>query len=200
MMGDKNSIEVGKPYHLRVECAGNTITLFENNVPVLSVKDEAYETGRWGLRTYRAQAKFDTVELLPSKPKCFVIMPFAPALKGVYDVIKEVVTSFDIDCERADEIFVSSPVTEDLKKLIAEADLIIIDFTGKNPNVYFEAGLAYAWSKKWILLAQDDDDLAFDVRNIRTIFYANTMGADAQLKEDLRKAIRETMGIYLSSS
>jgi hypothetical protein len=39
---------------------------------------------------------------------------------------------------------ISRPVVEDLKALIAQADLVIVDFTGKNPNVYYEAGLADA--------------------------------------------------------
>jgi hypothetical protein len=71
----------------------------------------------------------------------------------------------------------------------------IADFTGKNPNVYFEAGLADAWRKKWIVLAQSATDLAFDVQHIRAIIYSNKMGGDENLKEHLRRAIEETMGL-----
>ena len=99
-----------------------------------------------------------------------------------------------LDCTRADEVMISRPVVEDLKGLIAQADLVIVDFTGKNPNVYYEAGLADAWKKKWIVIAQSSDDLTFDMRHIRMILYSNKMGADILLRQNLSKAIRETMG------
>jgi hypothetical protein len=78
---------------------------------------------------------------------------------------------------------------DEVKKQIAEADLVIVDFTGKNPNVHYEADLAEAWKKDWIVLAQSSDDMTFDVRHIGSIRYANTMGADIKLREDLKQAI-----------
>jgi hypothetical protein len=77
---------------------------------------------------------------------------------------------------------------DDVKKQISEADLVIVDFTGQNPNVYYEAGLADAMGKDWIVLAQSTDDLTFDVRHIRSIQYSNVMGADRKLKADLDNA------------
>lgn len=73
--------------------------------------------------------------------------------------------------------------------------MVIVDFTNSDPNVYYEAGLADAWRKKWIVLAQSADDLMFDVRHIRTISYSNTMGADVQLRSNLEAAIDEAMGL-----
>ena len=59
--------------------------------------------------------------------------------------------SYGLKCVRADEVMVSRPVMEDVKQMIAEADLVVVDFTGKNPNVYYEAGLAEAWQKPAIV-------------------------------------------------
>ncbi len=121
-------------------------------------------------------------------------MPFSSELSFVYNVIRETVEAHQLRCVRADEIFVSRPVVEDLKTQIAEADLIIVDFTDKNPNVYYEAGIADALRKKWIVLAQSPDDLTFDVRHLRTILYSNKMGADIILRQNLKQAIYETLG------
>ena len=68
-----------------------------------------------------------------------------------------------------------------------------VDFTGKNPNVYYEAGLADAWKRGWIILARSSDDMTFEVRHIRSIRYSSTMGADKKLTNDLRKTI-EALG------
>ena len=193
--GNREAIKYDQTYHLRVECVGNQLTLFENDVRQVVVFDESYHTGQWGLRSWRSKAQFENVDISLSKPVSFVVMPFASELDFVYDVIKDTVMEFGLRCIRADEILVSRPVVEDVKQQIAEADLVIVDFTGKNPNVYYEAGIADAWKKKWIVLAQNPDDLTFDVRHIRTILYSNTMGADIQLRERLKQAISETVGL-----
>ena len=117
-------------------------------------------------------------------------MPFSSELSFVYRVMKEVVESYGIACERADEVFLSRPVMDDVKTRIAEADLVIVDFTGKNPNVYYEAGLADAFKKDWIVLAQTAEDMTFDVRHVRSVRYSNTMGADLKLRADLDQALR----------
>jgi hypothetical protein len=55
---------------------------------------------------------------------------------------------------------------DEVKKRIAGADLVIVDFTGRNTNVSYEAGLADARQKDWIVLAQASEDMTFDVRHI----------------------------------
>ena len=193
--GDIGTVHMDTPYRIRMECVGNRISLYENNVRLLEVYDEDYQTGQWGLRTYKTCARFDQINVSVSRPQCFVVMPFAQELEYVYEVIRKVVKEYGIDCTRADELAVSRPVIDDIRAQIAGTDLVIVDFSGRNPNVYFEAGLADAWKKKWIVLAQTTDDLSFDVKHIRTILYSNRMGADIQLADNLRRAIEETMGL-----
>ncbi len=189
-VGRRSSVLAGHTYRLRVDFNGSQITLFENEVQQFTVFDDAYASGQVGLRTFRTQARFSNLEIRPAVPRCFVIMPFASELGFVHGVIKQVVESLGIACERADEVYLSNPVMDDVKKRISEADLVIVDFTGKNPNVYYEAGLADAFKKDWIVLAQSSEDMTFDVRHIRSIRYSNTMGADAKLRDDLLHALR----------
>lgn len=189
-VGRRSSVIASKTYRLRADFNGSQIALFENDVQQLTLVDEAYAIGQVGLRTWRTQARFDNVRIESARPKCFVIMPFASQLDFVGRVVNEVVSSYGIDCKRADEVYVSRPVMDDVKQMIATADLVIVDFTGRNPNVYYEAGLADAWRKDWIVLAQSSEDMTFDVRDIRSIRYSNTMGADIQLRENLHKALQ----------
>lgn len=188
-VGGPESVLPHKTYRLKLTFTGSQLTLFENDVQQLVVLDESYQVGQCGLMTWKTRARFDNVRLVRAKPKAFVIMPFASELNFVHRVIAQTVERYDIDCVRADEIAVSRPIMDDVKAQIAEADLVIVDFTGKNPNVYYEAGLADAWKKDWIVIAQSPDDMTFDVRHIRSIRYSNTMGADQQLERDLQKAL-----------
>jgi len=192
--GQARWVNSGEAYCMRVEFSGTRIRLFHNEVPVLSAVDGEYFSGLCGLRSNYTQAEFKLLDIQAVKPKCFVIMPFDAELDFVYRVIKDTVEHLDMVCLRADERLISEPILDDVKSQIAEADLIVVDFTNRNPNVYFEAGIADAWKKKWVVLSQSANDLAFDVRHIRTITYSDKMGADAKLREELQHALKETLG------
>ena len=191
--GKRTSLAYDRTYHLKAEFVGSQITLYENGVKLLSAVDEKYSSGQFGLRTRKVRAQFAAVKLGISKPLCFVVMPFSSELNYVYKTIKETVESLGLECVRGDERSISRPVIDDIRADIARADLVIVDFTSRNSNVYYEAGLADAWRKKWIVIAQSPDDLTFDVKHIRTIFYSDRMGADVQFRQDLEKSIRDTM-------
>jgi hypothetical protein len=192
--GVASSLKFHEPYRLRVEFYGDRFTLFHNDVPILNAIDSTYFSGFCGLRANRTEGRFENIEIQAVRPKCFVIMPFDAELDFVYRVIKKTVEQHAMECQRADERVISEPIMEDVKSQIAGADLVVVDFTNRNPNVYFEAGLADAWKKKWIVLAQSTNDLAFDVRHIRTIIYSNKMGDDSRLKASLEQALKETFG------
>ena len=189
-IGRRSAVKKGKTYHLRVTFNGGQIVLYENDVQQLLLRDDSFALGQVGLRTFRTRARFDNVVVRREVPTCFLIMPFATELDFVHGVIADVVSSFAIHCIRADEVYLSRPVMEDVKQMIAGADLVICDFTGRNPNVYYEAGLADAWRKDWIVLSQTSEDMTFDVRHIRSIRYSNTMGADIRLRDELAQALR----------
>jgi hypothetical protein len=178
-----------KTYRLRVEFSASRIALFENDVQRLIHIDETHQIGQVGLRTWNTRARFENLRALKARPKAFLLMPFKSEFDFVHKVIEGTSAAFGIECKRADEIFISRPVMDDVKTRIAEADLVVVDFTGKNSNVYYEAGLADAMKKDWIILAQSTDDLSFDVRHIRCVLYSNVMGADQRLTTDFENAL-----------
>lgn len=188
-VGQPRSVFKNKQYRLKLEFKGSQIALYENDVQQLIVVDDSYQIGQCGLAAWKTRARFENVCIEKDTPKAFVIMPYASQLDFVHKVIEDTVEDYGIDCVRADQIAISRPVMDDVKAQIAAADLVIVDFTGKNPNVYYEAGLADAWKKDWIVLAQSSEDMTFDVRHIRSIRYTNTMGADVKLAEDLGNAL-----------
>ena len=76
--------------------------------------------------------------------KCFVIMPFAQSFDEVYETIREALESPDLNlhCRRADELEGGGHIMEDVLKQIGEAEIVIADLTGRNPNVFYELGIA----------------------------------------------------------
>jgi hypothetical protein len=55
--------------------------------------------------------------------------------------------------------------------LIAQAKVVVCDCTGKNPNVFYEIGIAHTLGKDVILITQSKDDIPFDLRHLRYVEY-----------------------------
>jgi len=63
--------------------------------------------------------------------------------------------------------------------------------SGKNPNVIYELGLCYGIQRCPILLVRNEEDLPFNLRNLRYLTYENTIQGGNELKENLSKTISE---------
>ncbi len=120
-----------------------------------------------------------------------VMMPFnIPELMPVYEKLDQELTRTRIYCERADTDLGSRRIIDKIASLIFHADVVLCDFTGRNPNVFYEAGLAHGWSKKTIFLAEDGTDLPFDTRDQATIFYENDELGRRKLWHAIRDQLR----------
>lgn len=117
-------------------------------------------------------------------------MPFQEGLTAVYEHgIKPLVESMGMQCKRADEIYSSQGILGDIWDSMQSAEIVIADLTGKNPNVMYELGLCHALWKRVILLSQNRDDVPFDLRAWRVLWYDFTFAGAARLKEELHRAI-----------
>jgi hypothetical protein len=105
--------------------------------------------------------------------KCFILMPFNKKdLDVVYnDFLKPSIEKLKLQCIRGDDIFGDNIIMDDIIKLIKESAILVADLTYRNPNVFYELGLAHAFGKKVLLLAQSMDDVPFDLRHRRVCLY-----------------------------
>ena len=71
---------------------------------------------------------------------------------------------------------------------------MLADLTGKNPNVFYELGLAHAARKPVLLVTQSMDDVPFDLRALRVIVYDVEHPAWGQvLREAIVTGLQETL-------
>jgi hypothetical protein len=54
---------------------------------------------------------------------------------------------------------------------ITGAKVLVAELTGRNPNVFYELGLAHALNKPVVLISSNQDDVPFDLQHIRVIYY-----------------------------
>jgi hypothetical protein len=103
---------------------------------------------------------------------CFVLMPFRPDMKSIYEKIRQVVViEHSLSCVRGDDMYTAGVIFEEIWNKIQEAQIVISDATGQNPNVFYEMGLAHALGKDVIIITQSLDDIPFDLRHRRVIVY-----------------------------
>ncbi len=109
--------------------------------------------------------------------KCFVVMPFgSEELNVIYEyfVKPSIESSCGLLCERGDDMFGSNVIMADIRGSISNAQLIIADLTDRNPNVFYEVGIAHALEKDVLLVSQSMDDVPFDLRHLRVLIYEYT--------------------------
>ncbi len=105
------------------------------------------------------------------KKKVFVIMPFKDEFFEVYEMLKtEFAESFEFT--NAGDEGNQQNILKDIIQPIYEADVVIADLTGLNPNVMYELGIAHTFNKKTITITQDDlSKLPFDLKQYRAKDY-----------------------------
>ena len=81
-------------------------------------------------------------------------------------------------------------IMEDVLRGIITSEYIVADLTGKNPNVFYELGIAHSSKapSKVILIAQDPDDIPFDLRQMRSIRYESSDAGLQRLGDELALA------------
>ena len=107
------------------------------------------------------------------KGRCFVIMPFLPDLHYFYLYLAQhIEQNHNIKCERADSRVLTEPFLDKIIGFIRNADVIIADCTGRNPNVFYELGIAHALGKQVVLITQDvNQDIPSDIKHYEFIRY-----------------------------
>ena len=114
------------------------------------------------------------------------MMPFHPSFDDVYSTLKEVVEEYGLRCRRADDIWENPAVIQDVVSLIDRSTVVICDCSGRNPNVFYEAGIAHTLGRETILITQSADDIPFDLRHLRHVAYLDNGEGREKLKGQLR--------------
>ena len=77
----------------------------------------------------------------------------------------------DYKIVRADNMSLPGIITEQIIQLIFDADLVVIDYTGLNPNVMYEAAIRHLCNKPYIQIKEIGVPSPFDIHHLRTISY-----------------------------
>lgn len=127
----------------------------------------------------------------PDEKLVFVMMPFK-GFGNIYDSIQLAVESIDgkaFKCIRADDTYTTFAIwCKNICRNIRRAKYLVVDTTGRNPNVFYELGFSHALENtKAILITQNVQDAPFDIADLNHITYSPDDLKN--LREQLQKAI-----------
>lgn len=126
-----------------------------------------------GARFYVQPTVFKIPDEVQDPNLVSVMMPFSPQFAKVYDSIKSAAHAAGLNCMRADDIWQDSVLIQDIFSLIVRSRIVVCDFSDKNPNVFYEAGIAHTLGKHVVPITQNGGDVPADLRHHRYLQYLN---------------------------
>jgi len=110
---------------------------------------------------------------IAASDSCFVIMPFAGVIGSYFNHIYEpAIKKAGMTAVRADaDIFGTGKIIDQIWAGINASRVLVAELTTRNPNVFYELGLAHALNKPVVLVSSNEDDVPFDLKHIRVIYY-----------------------------
>lgn len=171
----------------------------------LSIADQQFSRTHWSIKSVdlfktllrsQSQSRPRTSAFKLADPAVIendlisVMMPFASDFKEVYEAIQHAAREVSMRCNRADDIWIHPTIIQDVVSLIDRSRIVVCDCTGRNPNVFYEIGIAHTLGRDVVLITQSDADIPFDLRHFRYIKYLNNSEGLKQLQGTLAERLR----------
>lgn len=126
------------------------------------------------------------------KKEVFVLTSFMEEHRETYFTIKNTCNELGLNCSKSDENFIEGDILRHILKKIVQSRIIVANVDGRNPNVFYELGIAHALGKPTIIVAKNKNKIPFDLTTKNIIFYQNT--------EELQRGLLIEINKYLLNS
>jgi hypothetical protein len=136
---------------------------------LLDISEEVTDSGEKATRIKKLGAGV----AVKAGETCFVMQPFAPPHGDYYEkILQPAIEKTGFQPVRADaEIFGTGRIIDQVWRGINTAKVLVAELTTRNPNVFYELGLAHALNKPVVLISSNEPDVPFDLQHIRVIYY-----------------------------
>lgn len=149
---------------------------------------------RLGLNTHLKDDSFfydlgiNLQSMYVKKQMALCLMPFNKRFDKIYDTVKKSCKHCNFECLRSDDHVTPGSILKQIVEMILEAQIIIALIDGRNPNVFYEIGIAHALGKNVILVSDyNDNQIPFDLRSNRFVLYHG----EKELEQKLIKTLKE---------
>lgn len=131
------------------------------------------------------------------KPHCFLAMPFEKQKyslrleEAIHKGVEE--AGYQLVSLHQSSVLPTSTIQEAIIGELARSDCIIADVSDRNPNIFFELGLAQAMGKGILLISRERviKELPFDIREFRIITYTEKFYSLSDLSRQIHRSLRD---------
>lgn len=135
----------------------------------------------------------DKIEI--RKNSAVFLTPFTDEGEMLFRKCQEILSNVDIFLQKTDKYVEKEDIMMNIISLIVQSEIVIVNINGRNPNVYYELGIAHAIGKPTILLSEANfksDDIGFDIRQKRIIMYHSTQDLEQELLYQVSRLKKHT--------
>ena len=188
--GEPYSVQEIKAYLLKVGIEGYSEGQFAGSMNTLQRNGTLKKTERGIYALCQEEEKH--------LKTCFVVSPIgdekSDTRKNANQLFKHIILPVCNSCgfiaERVDQMNDADSITQETLDSLENADLVIADITGHNPNVFYEMGFRKRTNKPIVHLRKHGEHLPFDIAAIRTLDYDLTdLDSVESTKDRLEKTI-----------
>lgn len=123
-------------------------------------------------------------------PKLVLMLtPFSSDFDESYKTVVEACRKIGLRCVRGDEEEAHGDILTHILRLMVQSRLVIANIGSRNPNVYYELGIAHALDKPTILISETISDVPFDIQSKRILVYRTRDELENTLPEVLARAL-----------
>ena len=176
-----------KVYFLQQSLTDDTYNFIDTNkLLVKFASDNSFENDIPNY-TFFSSLGINLKEIVISFQDAFCLMPFHKQYDTLYKTIKKACEDMGIRCHRSDEHYEPGNLLRQIIQYIVSSRYVFAVLDGRNPNVFYEIGIAHSIGKPVFLIANYNQrgNLPFDIASSRLILYQNYK----DLEKSIKKAI-----------
>lgn len=125
----------------------------------------------------------DPSDFSVDKRLVFVLNPFHEDYISDYKIIKSTCSDLGFNTLRGDEEHIKGDILSHIIKCIIKSRIVIANINGRNPNVFYELGIAHTMNKPTVLISHVENDIPFDLKTQFVIIYKDEKELEEKLKE-----------------
>lgn len=136
----------------------------------------------------------DTIKL--REDSAVFLTPFSSEGESLYLKCQMILSRIGVFLQKTDNIVKKDDILMNIVSLIVQSQFVLVNIDGRNPNVYYELGIAHALGKPTILLSSTDysiEDAGFDVRQKRIVIYKNDSDLETELLYQMNRLNRREL-------
>lgn len=128
-------------------------------------------------------------ELTVDPKLVLMLTPFDRSFDQTYQSVVETCRRVGLTCVRGDEEDAHGDILTHILKIMVKARLVVANIGSRNPNVYYELGIAHAMDKPTILISETLNEIPFDIQSKRILIYNDPSELETKLPETLARAL-----------